>query len=49
MRSHIASHILKEEISILENLCGYCGLICGNNVEIEKNGNLIKETLLNYN
>ena len=38
MRSHVASHILNIDKNIIqdENLCGFCGTVCGNFISIIK-------------
>ena len=38
MRSHVASHILNKDKNIIqdENLCGFCGTVCGNFISIIK-------------
>lgn len=49
MRQHIGKHILRDETLKNENLCGFCGLVTGCNIELRTtSGSGIYKTLGPY-
>ena len=43
MRQHFGLHIIKKETAKSQNVCGFCGVVCGNQI------NLVKGSATNKN